>query len=66
VNVALDLFGPDRLMWGSDWPVCLLASSYQRWADAARELLAPLSRADRAKVFGGTAARVYGLKGSAP
>jgi L-fuconolactonase len=66
VHVALDLFGPDRLMWGSDWPVCLLASSYQRWMNAARELLAPLSNSDRSKILGGTAARFYGLKGTAP
>ncbi|HEX7896442.1 MAG TPA: amidohydrolase family protein [Planctomycetota bacterium] len=65
VNVALDLFGPDRLMFGSDWPVCLLASSYQDWIDTLRDLLAPLSKAERARIFGGTAKAFYRLKGIA-
>lgn len=63
VNVALDLFGPHRLMFGSDWPVCLLASSYQDWIDTLRELLSPLSASERAKIFGGTAKAFYRLKG---
>jgi len=56
---VLDVFGPARVMWGSDWPVCLLASSYQRWHDAARRLLGERPGAD--EVFGGTAARFYRL-----
>jgi L-fuconolactonase len=63
VNVALDLFGPERLMFGSDWPVCLLASSYQDWIDALRDLLSPLSAPERARIFGGTAKAFYRLKG---
>jgi L-fuconolactonase len=63
VNAALDLFGPERLMFGSDWPVCLLAASYQEWIDALRELLAPLSKSERARIFGGTAKAFYRLKG---
>lgn len=61
VGVVLEAFGPDRLMFGSDWPVCLLAASYQEVLDAARTLTAELSDAEREAVFGGTAARVYGL-----
>ncbi|WP_117209331.1 amidohydrolase family protein [Allorhizocola rhizosphaerae] len=58
VDTALDLFGPDRLMFGSDWPVCLLASTYQRWLDTLRELLDPsLHQA----VFTETATRAYKL-----
>ncbi len=60
-DTALRVFGPDRLMFGSDWPVCLLAAGYRRVVDTARELTAGLSPAERAAVFGGTAARVYGL-----
>ena len=60
---ALELFGPDRLLWGSDWPVCLLAAGYREWIQAARELLSPLPKADRDKIFGLNAARFYGLKG---
>jgi L-fuconolactonase len=56
---ALEVFGPDRLMYGSDWPVCTLAASYEEVWELAGELLAGLSEAERAAVLGGTAARVY-------
>jgi L-fuconolactonase len=62
-DVVLDAFGPSRVMFGSDWPVCLLASSYEGVAAAARELTAGLSGAERDAVFGDTAARVYQLEG---
>ena len=61
VDHVLDVFGPDRLMFGSDWPVCLLASTYEEVLDAARETLGGLDEADVTKVFGGTAAAVYRL-----
>ena len=64
VEHALDAFGPDRLMFGSDWPVCLLASSYLRWVEALTELLGGHDRADQALVWGDTARRVYGLEAS--
>jgi L-fuconolactonase len=57
VQVALELFGPDRLMFGSDWPVCELAATYTRVKDALTEIL---GRTDP-DVFGGTAARTYQL-----
>ncbi|GAA3167129.1 amidohydrolase family protein [Planomonospora alba] len=60
-EVVLEAFGPDRVMFGSDWPVCLLAAPYERVVEAARALVAGLSAAERAEVFGGVAARVYGL-----
>jgi L-fuconolactonase len=60
-DVALDAFGPGRLMFGSDWPVCTLAAGYGEVADAAGELTAGLSAAERADVFDGTATRVYDL-----
>ncbi len=56
---VLSVFGPDRVMWGSDWPVCQLEASYDDWREAARELTAHLSSDDRDMVFGGTAARFY-------
>jgi L-fuconolactonase len=62
VEDALDAFGPDRLMFGSDWPVCLLASSYQRWVDTLAELLE--GRDGTGSVWGETARRVYGLAAS--
>ena len=58
VDHLLACFGPERLMWGSDWPVVTLASSYDRWRTAARGLV-PASM--HAAVFGATAARFYGL-----
>ena len=61
VRHALDLFGPSRCMFGSDWPVCELAGSYQRVYEALGEALGPISAADRAAIFGGTAAKFYGL-----
>ncbi|MEH0930147.1 amidohydrolase family protein [Micromonospora sp. CPCC 205558] len=64
VEDALGAFGPDRLMFGSDWPVCLLASSYQRWVDTMAELLDGQDGADQASVWGETARRVYGLAAS--
>lgn len=62
-DVALDAFGPSRVMFGSDWPVCLLAGSYEEVVAAAEGLTAQLSAAERDEVFGGTAARVYRLPG---
>jgi L-fucono-1,5-lactonase len=59
VDHLLEHFGPDRLMWGSDWPVALLASDYPRWLDTARHLLAGLSESDRTKVMGGNATKFY-------
>jgi L-fuconolactonase len=58
VDVAMDAFGPDRVMFGSDWPVCLMAGEYQRVWD---ETLRVLPESSRGAVLGGTAAAVYGL-----
>lgn len=58
---VLDVFGPDRVMWGSDWPVCLLRASYSEWRNAALDLTAYLGAAERERVFGGTAADFYRL-----
>ncbi|MFD4529347.1 amidohydrolase family protein [Streptomyces sp. NPDC058470] len=60
-NTVLDAFGPHRLMFGSDWPVCVLAATYDQVADAARELTAGLSADEREQVFTDTATRVYRL-----
>ena len=57
----LAAFGPDRLMWGSDWPVVELAGSYPDWLGQAELLLAELGEVDRSKIFGGNAARFYRL-----
>ncbi|MFJ8044149.1 amidohydrolase family protein [Kitasatospora sp. NPDC096147] len=60
-ETALDAFGPDHLMFGSDWPVCTLAAGYAEVVDAAEQLTERLTVAERTEVFEGTATRVYGL-----
>ncbi|MFI7613663.1 amidohydrolase family protein [Nonomuraea terrae] len=60
-EVVLEAFGPERVMFGSDWPVCLLAAEYEQVAAAADELCAGLSEHERAQVFAGTARRAYRL-----
>ncbi len=54
-------FGPTRMIWGSDWPVCTLASTYDQWCAATDILLASLTKADRAAILGGNAFDVYKL-----
>ena len=61
VEVALDAFGADRLMFGSDWPVCLMAGDYSRVWDETLRALDGASAEARQAVLGGTAAAVYGL-----
>lgn len=60
-DVVLDAFGPGRLMFGSDWPVCGLAATYGEVLDAARTVTDGLSEDEHDAVFGTTARRVYGL-----
>ncbi len=55
LDAALEAFGAQRLMFGSDWPVCTLAISHTRWAEAIRSWLAPLSVSERDRILGGTA-----------
>jgi L-fuconolactonase len=58
-DVVLEAFGPSRLVWGSDWPVVVLAGGYAQWWEATAALLADLSAEDRRAVLGGNAARLY-------
>jgi L-fuconolactonase len=58
----LAAFGPDRVMWGSDWPVCRLRASYDAWLEAAQALTVHLVERERAQVFGGTAIGFYRLE----
>jgi len=62
VERALEYFGPERMMFGSDWPVCLLASSYERVLAAAHELVSELSAVERQGVFSGNAINFYRLE----
>lgn len=52
-------FGPQRMLWGSDWPVVNLAGGYAKWLAAAETLLADLAPEERDAIFGGNAARIY-------
>ncbi|HEV2834124.1 MAG TPA: amidohydrolase family protein [Pyrinomonadaceae bacterium] len=61
VDYALELFGPERLMFGSDYPVCLLAASYKQVLESFQELLKDLTNAEREHVFASNAARFYRL-----
>ncbi len=61
VQTALDCFSPQRLMYGGDWPVSLLAAPYLAMFDATRRALSDLSQEDTARIWHGTARRVYRL-----
>lgn len=61
VDHILSVFGPTRLMWGSDWPVLNLAGDYAQWRDVSAQLLGDLTADAKAAVFGGTAIEFYGL-----
>ncbi|MEU0029722.1 amidohydrolase family protein [Streptomyces sp. NPDC006335] len=60
-DTVLEAFGPRRLMFGSDWPVCRLAATYGEVISTARQLTSALQPAERHEVFTGTALRTYGL-----
>lgn len=59
---ALDVFGPERLMFGTDWPVALLAGTDATWPRVLAVLLEGLGQGQQDEIFGGTAQRVYGLR----
>lgn len=60
-ETVLEAFTPQRLMFGSDWPVCLLKTEHARWLAAVQDLASSLSPNEQQMLFAGTAARVYGL-----
>jgi L-fuconolactonase len=60
-DTVLEAFGPKRLMFGTDWPVCLAASGYSRWVEVVREFAAGLSADEQEWLFGKTAVLAYGL-----
>ena len=62
LDVVFEAFGEERLMFGSDWPVCLLAGSYERVFALVDDYTCQLNREARAKFFGGNAARFYGVQ----
>jgi L-fuconolactonase len=62
VDHLIECFGPKRLMWGSDWPVALLASGYSQWLETAQVLLSPLDATDRDRIMAENTVRFYHLK----
>jgi L-fuconolactonase len=60
-HAALEAFSPGRLMFGSDWPVCTLGTSYSRWVETVQALTAPLTPIERERIMGGTAVEAYRL-----
>jgi L-fuconolactonase len=62
VETALEAFGPERLLFGSDWPVCTVASSYKRWLDVVKQCTAGLSSDEQDKILGENAQKFYGLE----
>jgi L-fuconolactonase len=60
-EALLAIWGPQRLLWGSDWPVLELAGAYDAWRELSLEVLAPLTAPERQAVLGGNARRIYQL-----
>lgn len=61
-DTLLTWFGPDRLVWGSDWPVLTLAASYDQWRDVTARLLDDLGNDERDAILRGNALRFYGVR----
>lgn len=61
VHHLLDCFGPARMLWGSDWPVCELVCSYAEWRATTERLLAGLGAAERELLYSETARKTYGI-----
>ena len=59
--MVIGSFGWDRVVWGSDWPVCTLATPLGRWMDCTRKLVAEASYDESARLFSRNAARIYRL-----
>jgi len=62
LDVVLDAFGPDRLMFGSDWPVCLLAANFGQVKQIVEDYVRGFTVEQKENIFGGNAIRFYGLK----
>jgi len=62
VETVLDAFGPARLLFGSDWPVCTVASSYTRWINVVHDFVGQLSVDEQKAIFGGNATKIYRLQ----
>ncbi len=63
-DTAFEAFGPNRMMYGSDWPVCLLKTEYKQWVDAVKELANDLTSAQQMQFFTENCIKVYDLQTS--
>ena len=66
LDAVLEAFGPDRLMFGSDWPVSLPAVGYGRWVEIVRRYVSTLAPGERRRILSGTAIETYGLDPAGP
>jgi L-fuconolactonase len=62
IDTAIDAFGPKRVMFGSDWPVCLEATTYKNWSELMHRATFQFSVDERASIFGGAAAEAYRIR----
>jgi len=62
LETVLTAFGPERLMFGSDWPVCLVASAYEKWYRVVSSFVSTLSPSEQERILGGTAIEAYKLE----
>lgn len=60
-DVVLEAFGPGRLLFGSDWPVCLVATYYSRWLELVKKWISALSNPEQEQILGGNAKLIYNL-----
>ena len=63
IDVVIEAFGPHRIMYGSDWPVCLVAASYEEVLNIVEEYFSSFSETEKQLFFGGNAVRFYSLRG---
>ncbi|MEM7391067.1 MAG: amidohydrolase family protein [Verrucomicrobiota bacterium] len=63
LEISLETFGPDRLLFGTDWPVCLVACEYVTWFDLAARFISRLTESEQAKIMGENATRAYRIAG---
>ena len=61
IDFCLDAFGPDRVIYGGDWPVCKVTAPYREWVRALKEIIASRSRTDQKKLLHDNAVKFYGL-----
>lgn len=66
IEHVVECFGPQRILWGSDWPVMTLSADYALWLKAAKQLIAPLPPADQVDIMGRNAVGFYRLEVAGP